>query len=268
MRNKVLFEKKYEIHESGITVSKRSLNNDFDLHTHDFYEIEFIISGRAEHRINDYIYEIGQGDIYMLSPSDFHMLTIKEPLEYINIMFTEQSVSGSLLYELVASRKIAAYCLNAREYNKLMPVFTLISDEAVSKERHSNVFTKNLCECIMITLLRHLKINEKTAKMRKSIYSTVLYINRNFRSEINLDLLSEEAGLSRNYYSTIFNKAFGMSVSEYITDIRLEYAKKLIFTADVPVTTACFNAGFGSFSTFSRAYKKKYGVPPTKCKRG
>ena len=38
MRNKVLFEKKYEIHESGITVSKRSLNNDFDLHTHDFYE--------------------------------------------------------------------------------------------------------------------------------------------------------------------------------------------------------------------------------------
>ena len=263
MSKKFLYEKKYEINENEISVSKRNLIKDFRLHTHDFYEIEIIISGKAEHKINDYTYEIAGGDIYMLSPSDFHSIKIIEPLEYINIMFTEHSVSYSLLYELISSKKTACYRLDNDEYKKLMPVFMLIADEFASEARHSRKFTQNLCECIMITLLRHLKITADYDKSKKSVYSTVLYINRNFRSEINLDMLADEAGMSRNYYSSQFNKVFGVSISDYITDIRLEYAKKLICNANTSITAACFNAGFGSFSTFSREFKKKYGVSPS-----
>ena len=94
MNKNIFLEKKYEINENtGINVSKRKLTRDFETHTHDFFEIEFILSGKALHTINGYSYEIGKGDIYLLKPSDFHSLRITEPLEYMSIMFSEQAVS-------------------------------------------------------------------------------------------------------------------------------------------------------------------------------
>ncbi|MEE1052912.1 MAG: AraC family transcriptional regulator [Acutalibacteraceae bacterium] len=267
MNEKILYRKDNEISENEISVSKRYSNKSFELHTHDFFEIEIIISGFAEHTVNGNTYQIGKGDIYMLSPSDFHALKVIEPLEYINIMFTENAVSYSLLYELISYKNTVTYRLDSNEYNKILPLFTLLTEEAKKPKKHSADFTKNLCECIMISIIRHLKNSVDYDKRKKSIYSTLLYINRNFRSEISLDMLADEAGMSRNYFSSQFNKVFGTSVSSYITDIRLEYAKNLICNANNSITAACFNAGFGSFSTFSREFKKKYGLSPSEYKK-
>ena len=116
MKSKNIFEKKYEINEqTGITASKRYTNQDWQTHTHDFYEIEFIISGSAIHTVNDYSYQIKKGDIYMLSPSDFHSLKIIQPLEYINIMFSEQAVTPSLLCEFIFSNKSTFYRMTDSE---------------------------------------------------------------------------------------------------------------------------------------------------------
>lgn len=52
MNKNLLLEKKYEINENtGINVSERKLAHDFETHTHDFFEIEFILSGKALHTI-------------------------------------------------------------------------------------------------------------------------------------------------------------------------------------------------------------------------
>lgn len=52
MNKNIFLEKKYEINENtGINVSKRKLTRDFETHTHGFFEIEFILSGKALHTI-------------------------------------------------------------------------------------------------------------------------------------------------------------------------------------------------------------------------
>lgn len=259
----ILFEKKHEINEYiGISASHRSLAEDFPTHTHDFYEIEFIISGKARHTINGVGYDIAEGDIYVLKPSDFHSLEIKEPLEYMNIMFSEQAVSAALLYELTYTDSPVYFRLAGNDYNNILSVFRLINNAGTDRLL-SGRYIKNLCECIMIIVLNNSNIVPQSKPSEKNIFKTILYINRNFKSEITIDELSHEAGLSRNYFCSRFKQVFGTSTTEYINSIRLKYAKNMLLSSETPVTEICFASGFGSYSVFSDLFKKKFKMTPS-----
>lgn len=267
MNKNIFLEKKYEINENtGINVSKRKLTRDFETHTHDFFEIEFILSGKALHTINGYSYEIGKGDIYLLKPSDFHSLRITEPLEYMSIMFSEQAVSTQLLYNLTESDKAVFYKLSNEDYNNILSVFELMI-KAYNTDGLNIGYIKNLCECVMMIILRTAEIKPHTLQSNRSIYKTILYIKRNFRCNISLDRLAEEACLSKNYFCSQFKSIFGMSTVDYINSIRLSYAHNLLISTDLPITNICFNSGFGSYSVFSRAFKKHYGCSPSDVRR-
>ena len=268
MKSKILFEKKYLLNETtGIIASKRYLDTDFETHTHDFFEIEFIVSGSALHTVNGYTYEIKKGDIYLLLPSDFHSLKITEPLEYINIMYSEQSVSTSLLYEFITAGAPAFCRLSDTEYKLYMPVFELAAYESKAIGQWNIKYIKNLCECIMMTMLKKMKVSPHNLHSHRTIYKTILYINRNFRSHISLDELAAEAGLSKNYFCALFNRIFGIGAVEYINSIRLSYALNMLKSTDLPITHICFDSGFGSFSVFSRTFKKQYGYSPSSVRK-
>ena len=59
-----------------------------------------------------------------------------------------------------------------------------------------------------------------------------------------------------------FKEETGYTIGNYVTMKRLRYARELIL-GGMPVTQACFECGFQSYSTFSRAYKKNFGISPT-----
>ena len=266
--NKNLFlEKKYEINENiGINVSERKFHGEFETHTHDFFEIEFIKSGRALHTINGYSYEVGKGDIYILKPSDFHSLKTTEPLEYMNVMFSEQAVSVPLLYNLTESNAVVFYRLSNGDYDNVLSIFELMI-KAYCTGGLNNGYIKNLCECVMMIILHAAEIRPDRLYSNRSIYKTILYIKRNFRCNISLDKLAEEACLSKNYFCSRFKEIFGMSTVDYINSVRLEYAHNLLISTDLPITNVCYNSGFGSYPVFSRTFKKRYGLSPSELRR-
>lgn len=248
-----------------IMANRQLIEADVPLHTHDCYDMELVVSGRAKHVVNGQSYEISGGDIYVLSPSDFHSLTVYEPLVTYNVMFTENAVFSPLLFDLVSNNVSLTYKLNEVQYARIRELFEILAREE-NIASYSDRFLKNLCECIIIKLLECFYIERRAVKPKKTIYTAALYIYRNFKNDISLKTLSDEIGYSPNHFSRLFNEVFGMGVTEYITDVRLGYAKKLLLSTDTPVTDICFESGFSSFSTFSRTFKKKYGISPREMK--
>lgn len=267
MNKTAYLEKKFEIDENfKISAVKRTKTTDIEMHTHNYFEIEFVLSGKAVHTINGYTYTIEKGDIYMLSPSDFHSIKIIEPLTLINIMYTEQVVSPTFVYDFFASGKMIVCRMSDSEFKRLAPVFELMAQCPTANSDLNIRYMRNLCECMMLTIYNKLKIVPKEPTASRSIYRSILYINRNFRTKISLDNLAESAGYSKNYFSSIFNKCFGVSINEYINNLRLDYAYSLLTTTDISVTQVCFSSGFSSFSVFSRMFKKRFNIPPSKVK--
>ena len=80
--------------------------------------------------------------------------------------------------------------------------------------------------------------------------------------ELNIDALAEKFYISRFHMMRRFREETGTTIHSYISDHRLIMARDFIVQGE-PATEVCFKCGFGSYSSFSRAYGKFFGTTPT-----
>jgi AraC-like DNA-binding protein len=95
----------------------------------------------------------------------------------------------------------------------------------------------------------------------------ISYIQQNFKEKISLKEFGEQFHLSEKYISRYFKEHFHITLSQYITHLRLEYAKQLLQDTDIPVTEIAMQSGYQNVSYFIRIFKKTYGVSPLKYKK-
>ena len=114
----------------------------------------------------------------------------------------------------------------------------------------------------MFLAFTKLKMMPSESQTIKPLAKAILHIETNFKKQLTLDALAEISGLSKTYFSHLFNQTFGIGVNEYINNIRLEYAKNQLSTTNELVYTIAKAAGFKSYSLFSKLFKDKYGISP------
>ncbi len=103
------------------------------------------------------------------------------------------------------------------------------------------------------------------SKYKTLIFPAVNYISNNYLKEkITAEKLACMCGISVSYLRRLFNSCYGVSPIEYIINLRLQYAKELIVSGGFSVTAAAENSGFNDISYFSRAFKKNFGISPSK----
>ena len=69
-------------------------------------------------------------------------------------------------------------------------------------------------------------------------------------------------GMSSVAFSRLFKNKTGSSLSDYIIDIRLGYASRMLIDSQIPVADICFYSGFNNLSNFNRIFKKKKNCSP------
>ncbi|MCQ2399898.1 MAG: AraC family ligand binding domain-containing protein [Clostridia bacterium] len=82
---KILKQKNY-IPENFISASEKTISSYGGTHGHDFFEIEFVLFGSGSYVIDGKNYEIKKGELFFMSPADFHEV-ISDEVGLINVMF-------------------------------------------------------------------------------------------------------------------------------------------------------------------------------------
>jgi AraC-like DNA-binding protein len=93
------------------------------------------------------------------------------------------------------------------------------------------------------------------------IVAVLDYLDKHITDDVSIDDLSGRFYLSRYYLMHSFKEQTGYTIGGYLSSKRLILAQSLI-RQGAPVTEVCYAAGFKNYSTFSRAYKKNFGVSP------
>jgi AraC-like DNA-binding protein len=88
------------------------------------------------------------------------------------------------------------------------------------------------------------------------------YLTDHFAETLLVETVAAAAGLHPNYAMTVFRKAYGMTIGEYLTQVRIAYAQQLLVTTDQKVLNIALQAGFGSSSQFYVAFKRLCGQSP------
>lgn len=96
----------------------------------------------------------------------------------------------------------------------------------------------------------------------KRMLDIMHYLDAHLTEDINIDTLAEKFYISRFHMMRRFREETGTTIHSYISDHRLMLARDLI-SQGIPATEVCFQCGFGSYSSFSRAYGKFFGTTPT-----
>ncbi|MFR3288929.1 MAG: helix-turn-helix transcriptional regulator [Lachnospiraceae bacterium] len=88
------------------------------------------------------------------------------------------------------------------------------------------------------------------------------YIRANYMRPITLAVVSNEVSLNYAYFSNSFKKQTGRTFSEYLRDIRLDAAKKLLRQPDIRISEVAERVGYDSYKSFYRAFKESSGMTP------
>lgn len=117
---------------------------------------------------------------------------------------------------------------------------------------------KEYIEKLKSALNYPLEIGRVTHK--KEILSIKKYIENNYMNEINLNVLSEEMNFTPSYICKIFKKNTGMHITEYLNQVRIEQAKRLIKQTNLKVYEIAEMVGFSRTSYFCTTFKKVTGI--------
>ncbi|SEC89221.1 transcriptional regulator, AraC family [Tenacibaculum sp. MAR_2009_124] len=100
------------------------------------------------------------------------------------------------------------------------------------------------------------------------IYKALLYIDKNLNKKLSLELVAKEAYFSPYHFHRLFSAVVGEKLNAYILRKRIERAMVLLLrNDDMLIVEIAEKVGFDSGSSFSRSFKKFYGMSPSKLKK-
>ena len=261
-------------HEKDWWISERSVRN-VPIHWHKYYEVELVLSGEGVQVVNNKKINISKGSLILMSPQDFHRI------EYNGDESGCITILGFCFYSHVLSDEIAKllrkhappYTLELTDevYDETLKAFTDLSVVINEHIPYQELVVKRKIELILLHLISLAKkydkvgerINLEVENRRIQELQPLLgYINDHLDETIRRDELAAMLHFSPSYFSEMFKKTLGISLSDYVTDCRMQRAHMLILNTDEPINSIVQKVGYNSSSLFYRKFYEYYRVKP------
>ena len=108
---------------------------------------------------------------------------------------------------------------------------------------------------------------EPEKQEERTIHGITRYLQEHLAEDMSLSVLSEEFHLSAQYISQLFKSEIGVGFLNYLTNIRMEQAKKLLLSTDLSIAEVAERSGYGDYRVFTKVFKKTEGITPSQFRR-
>ena len=245
-----------------------------DYHYHEFYKLLFFVSGQGEYFVEGKRYSLVPGDVVLIGKHCVHRpefepnISCERIILYISPEFLERESSASCKLTDSFSKE---YDHVLRPNDKIrQTLFSVVSniEQELSSNRYGNeIASTGMLLRLLVEIARSMfrkEVQKPSPMLPKSrrMLDIMHYLDAHLTEELNIDTLAEKFYISRFHMMRRFREETGTTIHSYISDHRLMFARDLI-SQGIPSTEACFQCGFGSYSSFSRAYGKFFGTTPT-----
>jgi AraC-like DNA-binding protein len=176
--------------------------------------------------------------------------------------FVFESTEAELLVSLLPS------LVHVRGAERLSILVRLIGEEASAQRPGRDVVLSRLVEVTLIEALRSTQGEDASPGLLRGLGDARLAIAmREMHGDPacawTVDQLAKKAALSRSAFFDRFTRAVGMAPMEYLLAWRMAIAKDLLRREDIGIAEVAERIGYGSASTFSTAFSRYVGQPPS-----
>lgn len=251
----------------------------YPIHNHSVYELNFVENAKGVRRIvGDSQEVIGDYDLCLITSPDLehvweqnecHSDDIREITVQFDFSMSDETLFGRNPYASITrmmqeAKKGLSFSLQA-----IMKVYGMLDTLSSVKDGFYAVQQ-------FLTILYELSRCENARTLASSSYAKVTveddsrrilkvknFISKNYMDELRLPELASLAGMSSSAFSRFFKLHTGRNISEYIIDLRLGYAARMLVDTAKSISEIGFDCGFNNLSNFNRIFKKKKGCSPS-----
>ncbi len=243
---------------------KFSSDMSFSGEAHDFYEIVFVESGEIEVTEDEEVYRLGEGDLILHAPMEFHRIRSSGGTEprVINLSF---AVEGVLPEELTGG----VFSTDAERRAEFLEVFRFASESW--QQNPASLPVSAEMQARLTLFLLHLgkgreQTEDGTAPVR-AYRTLVRLMNEEVEANLSLEEIAARSFLSISYVKALFHRYAGIGPRAYYNALRLQASRRLL-DGGLSVAEVSERMHFSSPNNFIRFFKSKTGATPLRYKRG
>lgn len=242
------------------------------VHFHSHYDVYTVIRGTMEIRVSNGNWILHAGDSIFVNTDDIHNISIEQLCEFIHIMIPKliiaHTIDSYFLYEIKLNTVKNPELLKLQAYIDLRKRMIEISDLWESKKSQYRILIHIKFYEFMYLIANdfsYLNITDDIEKKKlyiSRVQKIVDRIDHDFNQDLSLECIANELGIEYHYFSRFFKKYMGMTYKEYVNHVRLNRAINDLLNTTLSITTVALDNGFGSVKSFTRIFKKNYGITP------
>ncbi|NNU85190.1 response regulator [Geobacillus sp. BMUD] len=127
----------------------------------------------------------------------------------------------------------------------------------ISEQRERERVMKQLVDDKLINAL------DRHSPTREPIREALQFIDQHLKDDLSLKEVAEHVHLNPSYFSTLFKEQMKLTFSEYLTRRRMQRAKELLVTTDIPVAEIAEECGYRTAKYFIQLFKEMEGMTPS-----
>lgn len=234
---------------------------DYSRHYHDVTELLFVKSGDVCYEVNDERYKLKKNTLVISRPNVIHNIEVGDGEDYerYDMLFDEKKLSFDLYDRIPQDLSAISF-----EGNKLVESAFDRMDAYCQKLNGvdlEKMLFGIIAEVLMNVIIETEAEKGKQRRLSPSVLGAIKYIEENLCFVEGIDEICRELYISKSHLHHLFIVELGISPKQYILGRRLEKAKRAIASGE-RATEIYSSCGFGDYSAFFRAYKKKFGYSP------
>lgn len=248
-----------------------------DMHSHHYFEIMYVEQGKFNLTVkksqkNETV-TINNGQFVLINSNVIHNISITEKCKIYNLEIfpeTRNSTDFPVKKCLLKSKNLVDMLSKENDYtilNDTENVLALLKNihfamRTSKQDTESQYLLQSLIIALIINIGRCHKNNLTNAQ---SIYVTKILklINDELTANLSPQHFAKILGVSPSYLHRLFKQSTGTTITQYVNNKRIEYAKSSLINTNTPLVEIAINAGFNTRQNFCTIFKKITGVSPS-----
>lgn len=274
-----------EFDKSFIVFRERGCFFPVPWHYHPEYELVLVTKSTGRRMVGDHIGYFNEGDLVLMGPMLPHVWvndneyingSNKDAADAIVVQFVEDFLGEKFLQipEIEGLKKILELSTSGLEIKgntrKRINALMMQMPDASGLQRLSLLFA-------IFDLLANTKeyqllaspvfINSTTHHISGRFNNITEYIMRNFDNNISLNEVATVANMATTTFCNFFKEHYRVTFMEYVTEIRIGHACKLLSDSTKNIVEAAYESGFNNLANFNRQFKKLKNMTPTEYRK-
>lgn len=252
---------------------------DYPIHCHPEFELNYLERAAGARRtVGDNTELIGDLELVLIASSDLEHCweqgeCVSRDIREITIQFMPDVLPAALLqrnqFESIRRMLERARCGLAFPMQAIMRVYAKLDSLMAHRTGFHAVleFYEILYELSLSDGARTLSSSSfaraETHSESRRVAKVQEYISRHFHDDVRTEQLAALIGMTPVAFSRFFHQRTGRTFSDYLTEIRLGHASRMLVDSEKTVAEICYDCGFNTLSNFNRLFRKHKDCSPT-----